>query len=135
MIAALIVGLCLCGGSATATAQADRLEPPAPAPVVVPVLWTDEAAGGRCIGLEAALSYWSPGWNVERMSRIAYRESRCSPAAANSCCTGVLQMHAMHVPEPWCGVFTRADLTDPWRNICAAAALWRTSGYGAWTTS
>ncbi len=136
MIAALLAALCLCGGAgATATSGAVRMNPPAPPPVSVPTLWTTESANGRCIGMESALAYWSPGWDVVRMSRIMYRESRCQPDASNSCCSGVLQMHRMHVPEPGCGVFTRADLYDPWRNICAAAALWRQSGYGAWSTA
>jgi len=138
MIAALLTALCLCGGGgATATSQAVRMNdpPPPPAPVSIPVLWTTESTNGRCVGMESALAYWSPGWDVVRMSRIMYRESRCQPDASNSCCSGVLQMHRMHVPEPACGVFTRADLYDPWRNICAAAALWRQSGYAAWSTA
>lgn len=137
MIAALLAGLCLCGGVAGPYEPAVRLDPP---PVVVdigtpPILWTTESRDGRCVGLEWALGHYSPGWSVERMSRIAYRESRCQPDASNSCCSGVLQMHRMHIPNAMCGVHTRADYYDPLHNICAAAALWRTSGYQAWTTS
>lgn len=132
---ALVAALCMCGGGATATEPADRLDPPPPVTDVVPVLWSTDAVNGRCVGMEWALEHWSPGWDTVRMSRIMYRESRCQPSASNSCCSGLLQMHRMHVPEPWCGVNTRADLYDPMKNICAAAALWRTSGYGAWTTS
>jgi len=110
-----------------------RLDPPKPAPP--PVLWTTEAVNGKCVGLIGALTYWSPGWDVNRMAGIAYRESRCDPNASNSCCSGVLQMHRMHVPNTMCGVYSRADYYDPWKNVCAAAALWRASGYGAWSTS
>jgi hypothetical protein len=134
MIALLASIICMCGG-ATASAPAVRLDPPPPVVVDMPVLWTTDSANGRCVGMEGALAYWSPGWDVVRMSRIAFRESRCDPNASNSCCSGILQMHRMHVPEPWCGVYSRADLYDPWKNICAAAALWRSSGYGAWSTS
>ena len=125
--------LIIIDGPGNGTAQAVRLNPPPPPPP--PVLWTTEAVNGRCVGLIGALTYWSPGWDVNRMAGIAYRESRCQPSASNSCCSGVLQMHRMHVPEPSCGVYSRSDLYDPWKNICAAAELWRSSGYSAWSTS
>lgn len=145
-IAVLVFGLSWLGYDTSAQADTDhpirdpatgyvvatRLNPPPPAP---PVLWTTETVNGRCVGLIDALEYWSPGWDVNRMAGIAFRESRCDPNASNSCCSGVLQMHQMHVPEPWCGVYSRADLYDPWKNVCAAAALWRSSGYGAWSTA
>ena len=134
MVMALVAALCMCGGGgATATQPADRMDPP-PAPTV-PVLWSSDAVNGRCVGFEWALEHWSPGWDVARMSRIMYRESRCQPSASNSCCSGLLQMHRMHVPVSMCGVNTRTDLYDPMKNICAAAELWRTSGYQAWTTA
>jgi len=146
--AAIIIGGCLISDSVHAQVDvppiispldtgglrfAVRLDPPPPPPP--PVLWTTEAVNGHCVGLEGALAHFSPGWDVRRMSGIAYRESRCQPSASNSCCSGVLQMHRMHVPEPSCGVFSRNDLYDPWKNICAAAELWRSSGYSAWSTS
>lgn len=121
------------GPYASAVRLNDQVQHEAPPPP--PRLWTTESANGKCIGLIAALTYWSPGWDVNRMAGIAYRESRCDPSASNSCCSGVLQMHKIHVPEPWCGVYSRNDLYDPWKNICSAAALWRSSGYGAWSTS
>lgn len=137
MIAEALVALCMCGGGgATATEQADRLDPPPTTVPDVPVLWSTESADGRCVGMEWALEYYSPGWDVVRMSRIMYRESRCQPTASNTCCSGLLQMHRMHIPRmALCGVVARADLYDPMKNICAAAALWGTSGYGAWSTS
>ena len=139
MTALLMSIICMCGGGgATATQPAVRLDPPPPVVDTlppVPVLWSTASANGHCTGLEFALAYWSPGWDVRRMSGIAYRESRCQPGASNSCCSGVLQMHRMHVPNAFCGVYSRDDYYDPWKNICAAAALWKTSGYGAWSTS
>lgn len=138
MIAALIVSLlCLCGGGggARATGQAVRLTPPPPT-TVVPTLWTTESANGRCVGLVNALTYWSPGWDVQRMAGIAYRESRCTPSASNSCCSGMLQIHRSWVDDvAMCGIDSRADLYDPWLNVCAAAVVYRTQGINAWSTS
>jgi hypothetical protein len=68
------------------------------------------------------------------MSAIMYRESRCNPGVSNSCCHGLLQMHEMHVG--WLdAVDSTSDYYDPAKNIAAAAQLWRSSGYGAWSTS
>ena len=111
-----------------------RLDPPKPAPP--PVLWTTEAVNGKCVGLIGALTYWSPGWDVNRMAGIAYRESRCQPSASNSCCSGVLQIHRSWIDNvAMCGVYSRNDLYDPWKNICAAAVVYRTQGISAWSTS
>jgi len=139
MIAALIAALCLCGGGggATATGKAVRLDPPPP-PVVetIPTLWTTESSNGKCVGLIAALTYWSPGWDVNRMAGIAYRESRCQPDASNSCCSGVFQIHQIWIPKAgMCGVFSRSDLYDPWKNVCVASIIYRQQGMGAWSTS
>lgn len=135
MIAELLVGLCLCGGVSGPYQPADRLDPPPTTVPDIPLVWTTDSENGRCVGFEPLLAAFSPGWDVARMSRIMHRESRCQPTASNSCCSGLLQMHRMHVPDPPCGVYTRADYYDPVKNICAAALLWQTSGYGAWTTS
>ena len=63
---------------ANAAAAAERLDPP-----TVEVATTlglppgsSASSGGRCVGWEGLLSRYSPGWPVERMSRIMYRESR-----------------------------------------------------------
>jgi hypothetical protein len=81
-----------------------------------------------------ALEHWNPGWNVDRMSAIAYRESRCVPTAANSCCTGIFQVNAIWIPKAaMCGVYSRADLMDPWKNVCVAAIIYRDQGMGAWS--
>lgn len=107
--------------------------PPPPTEPPVPVFSGDND-GRRCLGAEALLAYYSPGWDVVRMSRIMWRESRCLPDTSNSCCSGLLQMHRMHVPNHGlCGVYSRSDYYDPVKNICAAAILWQASGYGAWS--
>ena len=125
--------------AAVATAPAVRLDPPAP-PTTAPAPGSTASSGGRCVGWEAMLARESPGWSVERMSRIMYRESRCQPGARNrsSSATGLLQVLASHCPwlarqlDTWC---SRDRLTDPTFNLQAAAVLWVEQGYGAWSTS
>lgn len=93
---------------------------------------SSESSDGRCVGYEGLLAQYSPGWDVVRMSRIMYRESRCNPGVSNSCCHGLLQMHEMHVG--WINaVDSASDYYNPASNIAAAAELWRASGYGAWS--
>jgi hypothetical protein len=105
--------------------------PPAPAAAAN---GSSASSNGRCVGYEGLLAQYSPGWDVGRMSAIMYRESRCQPTVSNSCCHGLLQMHEMHVG--WINaVDSASDYYDPARNIAAAAELWRSSGYGAWSTS
>jgi len=94
------------------------------------------SSGNSCTGLIGTLSAYSPGWDVNRMAQIAYRESRCQASASNSCCTGVLQIHQIWIPKAGeCGVYSRADLTDPSKNVCVAAIIYRTQGIGAWSTA
>ena len=142
-IATLLATFCLCGGGGgvTATGKAVRLNPPPPPPpTTLPVLFTSDSYAGRCTGAEFLLGYYSPGWDVARMSRIMYRESRCDPAVArsDSGSTGLLQILASHCPwlarqmgEPC----TQARLKDPAYNVRAGAVLWIEQGYGAWSTS
>lgn len=124
----------------TGLRYAVRLNPPPPPVQPVPVLFNSDSANGRCVGAEFLLGHFSPGWSVERMSRIMYRESRCQPTAArsDSGSTGLLQILASH-----CAWLTRQMgencsrelLKDPTYNIRAGAVLWREQGYGAWSTS
>jgi len=102
----------------------------APVPPVVVV-----ASSRSCPQWEPMLTLYSPGWDVQRMSRIMWRESRCKPWVRNSCCVGLLQIHEGHRGEimrklgiPW----KRIDLTDPDINIRAAAMLWAESKYRPW---
>lgn len=127
--------------TAVATAPAVRLDPPPLATVEAgPVPFGSSAsAGGRCTGWEPLLERYSPGWSVERMSRIMYRESRCRPEVRNSSssATGLLQVLSSHCGwlagqmGTWC---TRARLNDAEFNVRAAAALWTEQGYRAWST-
>ncbi len=129
--------LIIIDGPGNGTAQAVRLNPPPPPPpVVVPVLFSSESANGRCVGAEFLLGYFSPGWDVVRMSKIMYRESRCDPSVArtDSGSTGLLQILRSH-----CGWLSArmngepCNLKDPVWNIRAGAVLWREQGYQAWS--
>ena len=123
---------------ATALVAAERLDPPAapPATTAAPPAGDPGSSGGRCVGWEPLLRYYSPGWDVARMSRIAYRESRCRPEVRNrSGATGLLQLMPAHcrwlddaLGEP-CSV---ARLQTPEYLIRAAAALWARDGYAPW---
>lgn len=116
--------------SADVTTQAERLNPPDPQPA------TDSGSGassnGRCVGYEGLLAQYSPGWDVVRMSRIMYRESRCQPGAHNSSgATGLLQILKSH-----CGWLAPriggCNLTSPSYNIRAAAELYKNGGMAHW---
>ena len=85
--------------------------------------------------MEFLLGYFSPGWDVVRMSRYAYRESRCDPTVHNTAgAQGLLQITRINydflrskglpVSDVW--------LRDPVNNIRAAAELWKYSRYSAW---
>jgi hypothetical protein len=123
--------------AAVATAPAVRLEPPTTEAAAPSSGGSSASTGGRCVGWERLLADESPGWSVERMSRIMYRESRCQPGARNrsSSATGLLQILASHCGwlarrmGTWC---TRDRLTDPVFNVQAAAVLWQEQHYGAW---
>ncbi len=119
---------------AVAVVPAERLDPPPPQPVeTAPTLpGSSASAGGRCVGWEGLLSRYSPGWSVERMSRIMHRESRCLPGAYNkSGASGLLQVMRSHCG--WlAGAVGPCDLFDATYNVRAAAALWRKQGYQAW---
>lgn len=125
---------------AFAQEPATRLDPPQIATDIgtppVPAI-TDDSVGHRCVGIEAALTLLSPGWDVVRMSRLAYRESRCQPGAYNrrGQAAGLLQVTPITysylrscLGEP---VFA-AKLFDAWFNIRAAACLWQANRYRPW---
>ena len=93
---------------------------------------SSSSSNGRCVGYEGLLARYSPGWNVQTMSRIMYRESRCNPGAYNrSGATGLLQVLQSH-----CGWLAPriggCNLTNPSYNIRAAAELYRNGGSAHW---
>lgn len=102
------------------------------------------AGSGRCAQYEQLLTTYAPrgGWNVAKMSRIMFRESRCAADAVNrkGRDTGLLQAH----PITWRFLSTKfgVPMTDiqtwlkvPANNVRAGAALcefWRTAGRGCY---
>ena len=96
------------------------------------------SAAGRCTQYEQLLAINAPkgGWNIAKMSRTMWRESRCQPTATNRTGhdAGLLQIH----PISWRWLEQRLNtpingrtLLDPTLNIRAAAALctyWRQAG-------
>ena len=128
-------------GSALGLATAERgtqTQIAAPEVVIAP---PPAPTAGRCTEWESTLEFFAPpqGWDVVRMSKIMYRESRCRPDVTSStgCCHGLLQMHQMHVRNlAPCGVYSASDLFSPGKNICSASILFqRAGGYSPWRLS
>lgn len=96
------------------------------------------AAVGRCPQFEQLLAAQAArtGWNVTKMSRTMFRESRCQTDAVNrrGGDSGLLQIHP--VSWPWLSTklgvtVTRSWLLNPTNNVTAAATLcvfWRNAG-------
>ena len=121
---------------AYATEPAVRLDPPMSVEPE-PIGFSSESAHGRCVGAEPLLAQESPGWSVERMSRIMYRESRCRPDVRNgsSGSTGLLQVmpsNCRYIASKLGEPCTVSKLQDPRFNIRAGAVLYRYDGYGPW---
>lgn len=96
-----------------------------------------DGRGGRCIGAEPLLAYYSPGWDVVRMSHIMKGESGCNPRAYNrrGHAHGLLQITPITFPylAGALGTTITSDkLFDAVFNIRAAAALFRAQGYAPW---
>jgi hypothetical protein len=96
---------------------------------------------GRCTQYEPLLAQLAPkgGWSVVRMSRLMWRESRCTPTAIHhnrngSIDSGALQVNSITYQYLRKSLGERVDrwsLQDITQNIRAAAALctyWRTAG-------
>jgi len=117
--------------------------PPVPAPVPGVAGTTVQ---GRCTQYEPMLLELAPagGWDIAKMSRTMWRESRCEPWAwnARSGDSGLLQVNKINLPwlrdhmGEWVDRWT---LQDPRQNIRASARLctfWRNAGkscYQPWS--
>jgi membrane-bound lytic murein transglycosylase MltF len=96
----------------------------------------------RCLQHEHLLHRYNPGWDVARMSRIMWRESRCQPTVrSRTSDTGVLQINDIN--RPWLTQRFGFDVTvealkDADMNVRSSAELfrfWRRSvgdGYQPW---
>jgi hypothetical protein len=84
----------------------------------------------RCTQYEPLLAQYAPrgGWDVRRMSKIMWRESRCQAAVVNrrGGDTGLLQIHPInwsYLSSKFGVTVNRAWLQNPTNNVRAAAAL------------
>lgn len=110
----------------------------ADAPVIVAGPAGSELVG-RCTQYEPLLTDLAPagGWDVARMSRIMWRESRCNPdVRSRTRDSGLLQINDINLRflrtalGEWVDRYT---LLDPVQNIRAAAALFvHWHGYRPW---
>ena len=116
----------------------------APPPVVPGVAGT--TVQGRCTQYEPMLQELAPpgGWDIAKMSRTMWRESRCEPWALNKRTNdaGLLQVNPINYTflrgklGEWVDKWT---LQDPRQNIRASALLctfWRNAGkscYQPWS--
>jgi hypothetical protein len=102
---------------------------------------------GRCTQWEDLLTTYAParGWDVERMSRLAWRESNCwAEIRSRTSDSGLLQINDITLSFLNDALGETVDpftLMDPVQNIRAAAALcdfWARNGsscYQPWSTS
>lgn len=113
------VGVQLLDEAAVAREPAVRVAPPPAPPIlsneeIIRIVWPD---------------------NLEdRAVRIAYRESRFNCCVRTSCCFGLFQIHRIHLAwlGPLLGIYTTAQLYDPWLNAQAALALYERDRWGPW---
>jgi membrane-bound lytic murein transglycosylase MltF len=94
-----------------------------------------------CPQWETLLHVHNPGWDVGRMSRIMWRESRCQPEVrSRTRDTGLLQINDVNhrFLSQRLGAVGVEELRDPDVNVRAAAELFRfwdshgSSGYLPW---
>lgn len=98
---------------------------------------TSDAAAGRCTQYESLLAVHAPrrGWDIGRMSRLMWRESRCTPhVRSRTRDTGLLQINDInlqYLTRKMGRTITVDALRDPATNVQAAALLcnfWRQAG-------
>lgn len=80
----------------------------------------------RCPQYERLLEVHSPGWDVARMSRIMWRESRCQPdVRSRTRDTGLLQINDVNLEYLRDRGVDVTQLRDPDVNVQAGAMLFR----------
>lgn len=90
---------------------------------------TTDALSGRCVQYEPLLTKLAPraGWDVQRMSRYMYRESRCTPnVRSRTRDSGLLQINDVNLPYLTQRLGTRVTpwlLMNPYYNVWSAARL------------
>uniref|UniRef100_A0A7S1CL10 Transglycosylase SLT domain-containing protein n=1 Tax=Bicosoecida sp. CB-2014 TaxID=1486930 RepID=A0A7S1CL10_9STRA len=97
------------------------------------------AAAESCGFMKSLISSNLPG-NEDIWLCIAFKESSYNPYARNpfSGATGLFQVEPIHCGDPDCpppGGNCVSALEDPGTNARCAASVYRSQGFGAWTTS
>ena len=96
---------------------------------------------GRCTQYEALLTEYAPtiGWDVDKMSHIMWRESRCTPTLYSvTRDSGLLQINKINwddLSKQFGVSVTKEALYDPVLNIKSAAVLceaWDKHGYSCY---
>ena len=115
----------------------DLFQPPAAGPPAATTTTTTTppttaavpaSVAGRCTQYEAILAANAPagGWDVQKMSKLMWRTSRCNPAKRSGSVTGLLGISTSHGAALTKQLGTKVDkttLADPTLNVRAAAAL------------
>ena len=119
-------------GSSTAATTTTTTAATATTPTTTPAAVVPAPVAGRCTQYEALLQANAPaaGWDVQKMSKLMYRTSRCNPAKRWSSGTGLFRISDSHGTRLTSQLGTKIDrttLTDPTTNVRAAAALCQAS--------
>ena len=149
MIAALIAGLCLCGGVNGPYEPAVRLDPPVVVDIGTPPwptgLYDLPFAPFGLTDCQEARFYANQFGLPAAFDRLIWRESNCrnEDGVHTSCCWGYLQLHAMHFRpgntiDRVCGADSYTDVNsdtplDKQRQMCAAKQLYDAAGMSPWS--
>jgi len=109
-------------------------------PMCQPVM--DKPVTRTCPQYERLLEVHNPGWDVARMSRIMWRESRCQPnMRSKTRDTGLLQINDVNLQYLQQRGVDVTQLRDPDVNVQAGALLFRYwsrvagNGYQPWKST
>lgn len=110
------------GGTTAQAPAAGSGDPPPPVPAADPG------------DVESIIREVWPDDLEDEAVRIAKRESSLVPTAKNSCCSGLLQIHKIHLAWlcPELGICSRDQLLDARTNAIAGYALYQRDGWGPW---
>ena len=151
LIRFLASSLCMCGGIATATQGAVRMNPPETTTTTAPPVPT--GLHGQPFAPEGLsncdeMNFYRVQWGLpERFSALGWRESNCrnEDGVRTFCCHGYWQLYtSLHLQDhrlaprmELCGVSSHYDLNsdnplEKQKQACAAKALFDVVGYSAW---
>jgi len=107
-----------------------------------PVVTYNTVETRTCPQYEALLEAYNPGWDVNRMSRIMWRESNCQPhVRSRTKDTGLLQINDINHDYLTRRHIDVTNLTNPTVNVLAAAELYKYwqratgNGYQPWNAT